>query len=206
MIEISRYSDIPGWGNFNLIYAELVSTLPPDASILEVGVGYGRGTWAMLDAMTEHMTLDVIDVLNSDGMYKTVLRDGSFPRTLTPKNYKKLSKMLPSTSQKEVFMNIISQHPKFSQLKHVHAMLSSDYISQNNRNNFDLVFLDADHFYEAVAPELEYFKDCTVITGHDYNSSHPGVIKAVSEFLEIHKDRTLKVFHNESVFVINKLT
>jgi hypothetical protein len=204
MIEIIKYSDIPGLGNFNLIYEELVSNLPPNASILEVGVGYGRGTWAMLDAMTEHMTLDVIDVLNSDGLSKTAFRDGSFPRTLTPKNYKRLSKIMSSTSQKEVFMNIISQHPKFSQLKHVHAMLSSDYISQNNRNNFDLVFLDGDHSYKTVSQELEYFKDCTVITGHDYNSRHPGVIKAVSKFLEIHKDRKLTTFDDECVFIIKK--
>ena len=75
----------------------------------------------------------------------------------------------------------------------------------NNRSNFDLVFLDGDHSYETVAQELEYFKDCTLITGHDYNNSHPSVIQAVNEFLETHKDRSLKVLNTQSVFVIEKV-
>jgi hypothetical protein len=204
MIEITKYSDIPGLGNFNLLYKELVSTLPPNASILEVGIGYGRGTWAMLDAMTEHMTLDVIDVFNNPGFYKTVLQDGLFPRTLTPKNYKKLSKRLSNTPQKEIFTEIISQHPKFFQLTNIYEMLSRDYISQNKKNDFDLVFLDADHSYEAISRELEYFKDCAVITGHDYNNNFPGIMRAVEEFLKTHRDRKLTTFDDQCVFIIKK--
>ena len=198
--KISKYSDIPGWGDFDSIYKELVSTLPPNASILEVGIGYGRGTWAMLDAMTDGMSLCVLDIFNCGYLHKNVLRHGSFPRT--PKNYKRLSKALSTTAQKELFKNNISQHPKFSQLKDVYEMSSSDYISQNNRSNFDLVFLDGDHSYETVAQELEYFKDCTIITGHDID--FPGVSSAVNSFLKKHPDRTFTVFKKEYFFIIKK--
>lgn len=210
MIKISNYSDIPGWGNFNLIYKQLLSTLPSNASILELGVGYGRGTWAMLDAMTDDMSLYVLDYFggkkcDNGFRWNSIKNDLSFPRTLTPKNYKRLSKILPTISQKTAFMSIISQHPKFFQLKNIYEIKSKDYMSQNNRSNFDLVFLDGDHSYETVAQELEYFKDCTLITGHDYNNSHPSVIQAVNEFLETHKDRSLKVLNTQSVFVIEKV-
>ena len=206
LVKISCYSDIPGWGNFNSIYKELLSTLPLDASILEVGAGFGRGTWAMLDAMADNMSLHVLDSFAIDGLYKHVLRDtcAAQPLTLTPKYFRKLKKTLSTATQKEVFINIISQHPRFSQLKHVYEMHSTDYMSRNNRNIFDLVFLDADHLYESVAQELEYFKDCTLITGHDYNDSWPGVIKAVNDFLETYNDRSLTVFDSEYVFVIKK--
>lgn len=209
MIKISKFSDIPGWGNFNLVYQELLSTLPSDASILEIGVGYGRGTWSMLDAMTDNMSLYVLDYFGgpdrSSGIsWKSTHHNTSFPRTLNPKDYKRLSKSLLTVSQKEAFINNISQHPNFSQVKNVYEISSTDYISQNNRSNFDLVFLDGDHRYETIVQELEYFKDCSLITLHDYyNSDHPGVKKAVHEFLETHNDRNF--FSSGSVVVIKKI-
>jgi hypothetical protein len=203
MIKISKYSDILGWGNFNLIYKELLLTLPTNASILEIGVGYGRGTWAMLDAMTDHMSLFVVDTFENE-IYKKILRKNSLPRTLSPKNYKRFRKMLPNISQKEMFINNISQHTRVLQLSEVYEMSSFDYINQNKKNNFDLVFLDANHFYETVSTELEYFKDCTMITGHDYNPNFIGVVKAVDEFMKKNKDRKFKVFEDEHVFVIEK--
>lgn len=49
--------------------------------------------------------------------------------------------------------------------------------------NYDLVFLDADHSYEAVKQDILDWKDKTkVLAGHDYNS-HIGVNKAVDELL-----------------------
>jgi hypothetical protein len=201
MIKISKYSDIPGWGDFLSIYKELLFTLPTDASILEIGVGYGRGTWAMLDAMTDNMSLCVLDVFTCNHLYKEILRHGTFPRK--PKdNFARHISTLSRSSQKEMFINNISQHPRFPQLKNVYEMPSSGYVFQNNRSNFDMVFLDGDHSYETVAQELEYFKDCTLITGHDID--FPGVESAVDSFLKKYPDRTFTVFEKEYVFVIKK--
>jgi hypothetical protein len=203
MIKISKYSDIPGWDDLNVVYKELSLTLPSDASILEIGVGYGRSTWAMLDAMSDNMSLCVIDVFTCHTLYKSILRHGDFPRTLTSKeNFARHISALSRSSQKEMFINNISQHPRFSQLKNVYEMPSSDYMSQNNRSNFDLVFLDGDHSYETVTQELEYFKDCTLITGHDINMMT--VKRAVDSFLKKYTDRTFTVFEKEHVFVIKK--
>lgn len=50
---------------------------------------------------------------------------------------------------------------------------------------FDLVFIDADHEYEPVLRDIKFWaplvKPGGLLTGHDYNRTHPGVVKAVSE-------------------------
>jgi hypothetical protein len=65
--------------------------------------------------------------------------------------------------------------------------LIQDY-SYNQVNNFpdgffDVIYIDADHSYEAVKNEIEkYTPKCKyIIGGHDYYHSSPGVIKAVDE-------------------------
>lgn len=55
---------------------------------------------------------------------------------------------------------------------------------------FDLVFIDADHQYEAVQDDIEAWlpliKKGGFITGHDYgHKNFPGVKKAVDEFFDI---------------------
>ena len=204
MIKVNTYLDIPGWGKWDTVYKEIFSSLPSDADIFEIGVGYGRGTWAMLDAMGDNMSLYVLDVFSSHDLYKHILRNGSFPHTLPPKYYKRLRKRLPNSKQKEVFINNVSQHTRFSQIKDLYEMRSTAYIAQNKRSKFDLVFLDGDHSCEVVTQELEYFKDCTLVTGHDYDDSCPGVVEAVDAFLKKYTDRKMTVFKKESVFVIEK--
>jgi len=50
---------------------------------------------------------------------------------------------------------------------------------------FDLVFLDADHTYEALMNDIKTWlplvRDGGLLTGHDYGGKHAGVKKAVDE-------------------------
>jgi len=52
--------------------------------------------------------------------------------------------------------------------------------------SLDAIFIDADHSYEAVTQDLEFWwKKIKVggwLLGDDYNSCHPGTTKAVNEF------------------------
>ncbi|GAH12421.1 unnamed protein product, partial [marine sediment metagenome] len=68
-----------------------------------------------------------------------------------------------------------------------------------SRRYFDLVFIDAEHTYEAVQDDIATWlplikKSGGYITGHDYeHKNHPGVKKAVDEIfgtdVEIRGDR-----------------
>ncbi len=72
----------------------------------------------------------------------------------------------------------------FPQL-HVLRMSSLEAAKMFPRKYFDLVFLDSDHSYEAVVNDIKVWlpliKEGGLLTGHDYNKTHPGVVKAVTD-------------------------
>lgn len=205
MIKINCYSDIPGWGNFTKVYKELVSFLPNNASILEIGVGFGRGTWAMLDAIKEGMTFEVVDSFKEDPykLWLHALETECF-LTLNKESIELFETATKNNSQKDLFLNNIQQHRKYSQLKSVHDMPSEMYIESDIRSNFDLVFLDGLHSYNTIVKELNYFKNCSYLTGHDYgNPDCPDVKVAVDEFMKSNKDKTLQIYKKNNIFVIH---
>ena len=55
--------------------------------------------------------------------------------------------------------------------------------------SLDLVFIDADHSYNAVSNDLPFWwkkvKKGGWLLGDDYNSCHPGTTKAVNEFAQL---------------------
>lgn len=60
---------------------------------------------------------------------------------------------------------------------------SEQFLQQYNGAPPSVVFLDGDHSYESVKKEILLAKriGAKVVSGHDYSSSHPGVLKAVDE-------------------------
>jgi len=52
----------------------------------------------------------------------------------------------------------------------------------------DWVYIDADHSYEAVKTDIkiwwEKLSDRGILAGHDYDETHPGVMRAVQEFAD----------------------
>lgn len=206
MFKVKCYSDIPGWSDFSQVYKELVSSLRDDCDILELGVGFGRSTWAMLDAMNNNMRLHVVDIFKSPS---TMLWDRWFevgsPITLHEDDIAKFIDMCLTSSQQEIFSYSLQQHPRYAQIKEIYAMSSQDYIASNHKSSFDLVFLDGDHSYESVKQELDYFKDSKIIAGHDYGNHEPGVIKAVDEFIFANRDRKFTMYAENDIFVIEKI-
>ena len=74
----------------------------------------------------------------------------------------------------------------FTQL-HVLRMSSIEASKIFPRGYFDLVFIDADHYYESIKADigawLPLVKKGGFLTGHDYNRSHLGVVRATEECL-----------------------
>ena len=65
--------------------------------------------------------------------------------------------------------------------------ISWEVASEFPDDTFDLVYIDACHRYESVTKDIEAWwpkvKPEGVFAGHDYTKRHPGVIKAVDEFI-----------------------
>ncbi len=68
--------------------------------------------------------------------------------------------------------------------------------------SLDFVFIDADHSYEAVQEDIALWwpkvRIGGLLCGHDYDDKHPGVQKAVQEFIG---DRELRVGGNNTWFI-----
>jgi predicted O-methyltransferase YrrM len=207
MYKINQYTDIPGFGHFGDMYKELLLSLPDNASILEVGVAFGKSTWAMLDAMRKDMSLCVLDSFHNDSyeLFNFAVLANGGTDNVNISDYETFIVFSKIYSHRDMFLRCISQHSKFHQLQTIYTMPSDLYILSKYPTIYDLVFLDGDHSYESVKEELEYFKDCTVVTGHDYNNHGcPGVKQAVDEFVADHPDRLLRIYDEHMVFVITK--
>lgn len=94
-----------------------------------------------------------------------------------------------------------------------HVSIIRDYSSNLSNhlppNSLDWVYIDGNHAYEYVLEDLEIsfnlVKSQGFIFGDDYVEGHPGVIKAVSEFLEKYKDKAEKIQVKNCQIVIKKL-
>jgi len=72
--------------------------------------------------------------------------------------------------------------------------------------SFDLVFIDADHSYEAVKADIQAWtpkvKHGGILCGHDYSASHEGLKQAVDELLK----PKVKVMPHGSIWYVRKTT
>lgn len=75
----------------------------------------------------------------------------------------------------------------------VHNQKSQHFLKNIPHNYMDVVYIDADHGYEAVKVDIELSFDKLqtpgFLSGHDYNLEHqafPGSIKAIDEFSQKH--------------------
>ena len=205
MVTITCYSDIPGWGDFHRCHTRLVSQLPANATILEVGAGFGRGTWTLLDVMSEAMRLTVVDSfkLSSQHLWQQFCKNGS-ALTLDRSSTTQFDEMTADFSQKELFLQSVSQHRNYSQIEKVYAITSDFYMGFNRQPVFDLVFLDGSHEFDVVRRELEYFKHSTLLTGHDYiNEDCVDVKRAVDDFMLHNPNKTFVYYPIDDVYVIH---
>jgi hypothetical protein len=167
------YKDIDGWFNMEEQYLELLNACPTHGTIVELGTYKGRSTAFMAGQIkSQRRKVKFYTVDNFVGITPT-------SEALEVEVYKNLNGSLHTqfTSNIEPLKDkvtvIVSDTDKA-------AALFDD-------KTIDCIFFDAGHSYEAVKADLlawlPKMKDNCIISGHDYNPSWPGVIKAVHEVL-----------------------
>jgi len=79
-----------------------------------------------------------------------------------------------------------------------------EFYEKYNNEKYDLIYIDGSHEYIDIKEDIINFrnllKENGIICGHDYNSSCPGVIKAVNE---IFGEENIKIY-SDSSWVVEK--
>jgi len=128
----------------------------------EIGVFFGDNAKDILIHIPEIKKLYLVDP------YKYVIGESSFD-----------DPVLDLASKYAVF-NLISFKKKIEIL---YGVFDSDEILKMNRGKLDFVYIDGDHFYDAVKADIIESKKAVqergIIAGHDFD--YPGVALAVAE-------------------------
>jgi len=155
-------------------YEYLVRLIPDNGLMVEIGSFRGKSLASIADVIKEKnlkvFSVDIFDQVESK-------------EYVEPDVYAKKANMYQD------FLATICKF-RLNDFIVVHIMKSINAAKLLSKNGFeiDLVFIDADHSYEAVKADIEAWwpllKDGGIMSGHDYckeGVSWPGVHKAVHE-------------------------
>lgn len=145
---------------------EMVASLPPGLVIAEIGVFEGQFSKTLYE--TKPTKLFLVDLYG--GRMGSGDEDGG--------NFK-------FVDLTEVYDHLKDLYP--IDIVNVVRASSEEFLSSKPDDFFDVVYIDADHSYEAVKRDLELSlaktKTGGSIMGHDYSAiQFPGVFQAVNEF------------------------
>lgn len=190
--KIKTYRDIQGWFDFENLYSSIVDlcSQEKETRFLEVGTWLGRSTCflaGLAKAWSKPFTIYAVDTFKGEETCQ----------------FQKEAVAANNGSIKKLF------------IKHVKDLGLKDYIipieSKSTEclkfipkgTKFHVVFIDADHSYEAVKNDLNYLWDVVqengIICGHDYQLD---VKRAVDEFA-IEKNSQVQKY--STCWIINKL-
>jgi hypothetical protein len=166
------YKKIDGWFNMEKQYSELLDFCVDDSNFVELGAWKGKSTsYAVVEILKSNKKINFYTVDTFEGV-----TEGSDVNEI--KAYLKEDK------------DIITQFkhntdPIKSKFKYIISD-SSEASNLFQDSSVDVIFIDAGHSYESVKKDIEFWfnkmKDVSIMSGHDYSNSWPGVIKAVDEF------------------------
>jgi len=157
---------IKGYFNFPDFYQfavdHLVNTFSKDIKILEVGTYFGASAY-YLGSITKGMNIqvDTIDTFKGSPEHQ---KKGKIP------SFVEATENLKDFPHVSVFVSDSLEWARETKVLEI---------------EYNMVFLDGLHSYEQVKAEIEAYlpliKDGGIISGHDYNNTWKGVIKAVNE-------------------------
>ena len=157
-----------------VVLAELVSQLPANSKIVEVGSLAGRSSCALC-FYAKHMQVYCVDAWDVKYIKDLVLKE-----------------IFSNIDVLKVFKNNMAKNG----FTPVALRLTSVEASKRFKDNsIDLIFIDADHAYESIREDIQSWlpkvKKGGIICGHDYSGQEKGVIKAVDELLGKNKIETI---------------
>lgn len=158
------------WFSFSRLYNDFVTTVPNDSKIVEVGCWKGKST--------AYMAVEIINSNKNIDFYCVDTWKGSEEH--------KSDQYVQNNSLYELFLsNIEPVKDIIKPIRKTSVEASKDF----EDNSLDLVFIDANHTYEAVKEDILHWlpkvKTNGIMAGHDYvhTTAWQGVIKAVNELI-----------------------
>jgi len=165
---MNTFDDIQGWFSHNdcKAYTFLIENSPEDASFVEVGSWLGRSSSFLLDNKKDTQTVTCVDTWK-----------GSVNELAT--NHK----LATQTDIFEIFKQNLGDRD-YTAIR----LPSVEAAEQFEDGSLDVVFIDAEHTYEAVKADIAAWrpkvKKGGYLAGHDYNRHWIGVVNAVNESFE----------------------
>ena len=172
------YQDIKGWFNFEDIYRDAVRDAPKGATLVEVGVFFGRSL-AFLAREAIDQGRDDLTIIGVDPW--------------------EFGSPHPDADVEEILREACGDsYMAFESCMAEHAVQERRRVSLRRERSVDaarnspawrvppwFVFVDADHSYEGVKADIAAWLPLMakggILAGHDYDPQFPGVIKAVDE-------------------------
>jgi GT2 family glycosyltransferase/predicted O-methyltransferase YrrM len=191
---IKKKDDIEGWFDWENLYRDFCIKIPNNGIAIEVGSWMGSSAIFFAECIKESG--------KNIKFYCVDIWDDSFdhPAFDSAKNIaKKINTNLIGLFE----MNV----KKYNCDKIINAIKGdSNYsVDKFEDNSIDLVFIDADHSYEAVKNDITLWwnklKVGGIMAGHDYFWSADGVKKAVDEFFT---NKNIKINTNGQCWLVEK--
>lgn len=173
---VKSYTDIPGQFDFPRFYSHAVEKFN-DGIFVEVGAWFGRSTAYLAQTIIDSrksINFYVVDTwrgsVNERGLLQTAAEYGGSV-------YQKFLENMEAAG----VLGVITPM----------EMLSVDAAAEFEDNSISMVFLDAEHTYEAVRTDILAWQPKVrpggILAGHDYSLAWPGVKQAVDELLSGNK-------------------
>jgi len=147
---------------------DLLDLLPKNLKIAELGIFQGQFSKIILEKM-HPSELFLVDIFPTE----MVSGDKDGNNIISVDLEKMYTKIVDEFKNSEV-VKVVKSH-------------TVDFLNSLKDEYLDVVYIDADHSYEAVKKDLEFsfkkIKNNGIIMGHDYtNGMFPEVVRAVDEF------------------------
>ena len=175
---------IPGWIDARQckLLTETVQCLPAESKILEIGVGLGRSSWAIIDGLDPSHSLVSVDTfaMNEPDLKHINIRElnrfcgESQQITQLINTYRR-------TNQRTTYRQALSYHPKRSKINHTIVTAYSAEFLESNNTTWDLAYIDGDHDPITVRHELDHLNTTAILCGDDYIEIKPTLMSFLDD-------------------------
>lgn len=133
---------------------DLLDKLPKNLKVVELGVFKGE------------FSEEIRTRMNPKELYLVDIWEGEFGSGDKDGNNHTIVK-----DMKEIYLNIKNKYISYDNI-FIYRKNSIDFLNSFADNYFDMIYVDADHSYEAVTKDMELsfkkIKNSGILTGHDY--------------------------------------